>query len=129
MGEIGRHTFRLDREARRPVLMKWVEKLPVGAVVEFRDATRTEEQNDKMWPMLREVARQVARNGVHYNEEAWKFAFLKALGKEVKLVPDIEGNGVTPYLDGSSKLTVKEFSDLIEMIYAFGAENGVEFKE
>lgn len=129
MPDIGRHTFRLEHESRRPQLLRWCERLPVGAVVEFRYATRTEEQNDKMWPMLREIARQVPRNGVHFKEEAWKFAFLKALGKEVKLVPDISGDGVTPYLDGSSKLTVQEFSDLIEIIYKFGAENGVEFKE
>jgi len=125
MTEIGRHTFRLDREARRPLLLKWCERLPVGAVVEFRDARRSEEQNDKMWPMLREIARAVPIGGVYYDEEAWKFAFLKQLGKEVKLVPDPDGGGVTPYLSGSSKLTVREFSDLIELIQKFAAENGV----
>ena len=126
---IGRHTFRLDREERRPVLLKWVERLPVGAVLEFRDATRTEKQNDALWPRLREISRQVQVHGKTMSEEWWKNAFLVLLGKEVEWGPALNGNGFVPVVSGSSKLTVQEFSDLLDLIAAYGAENGVEFKE
>ena len=129
MTNIGRHTFRLDREERRPVLHAWVDKMPVGAVLEFRDATRTEEQNDKMWPLLREIARQVPVHGKTMSEEWWKNAFLILLGKEVEWGPALNGQWFVPVVAGSSKLTVKEFSDLIALRSAYGAEHGVEFKE
>ena len=126
---IGRHTFRLDREERRPVLLKWVEKLPVGAVMEFRDATRTEEQNDALWPRIRAISRQVEVHGKTMSEEWWKNAFLVLLGKEVEWGPALNGNVFVPVVSWSSKLTVQEFSDLLDLIAAYGAENGVEFRE
>ena len=129
MTSIGRHIFHLDREARRPVLAKWVEKLPVGAVVEFRDRKRSEEQNDKMWPMLRELSAQVAVKGEYHSPEWWKNVFLVMLGRELEWGPAPGGMGFIPCITGSSQLTLKEFSDLLELIHKFGTENGVVFKE
>ncbi len=48
--------------------------------------------------------------------------------KKQKAVPGIDGGFVV--VGGStSKMTKSEFSDLLELIYSFGAERGVEWKE
>ncbi|SJM49858.1 hypothetical protein FM111_02090 [Brevundimonas diminuta 3F5N] len=58
--------------------------------------------------------------------ETWKCLFMHALGREVRFVPTLDGSSMLPLGLRSSKLTKREFSDLIELILAWCAENGVE---
>jgi hypothetical protein len=93
---------------------------------------RTTDQNRKMWPLLEEVATQATLNGVQYDAEDWKIIFLSALNKsrklQMKVILGIYGEPVN-LGRSSSKLDKELFSELIELILAFGAENGVIFKE
>jgi hypothetical protein len=93
---------------------------------------RTTDQNKKMWPLLEEVAAQATLNGVQYDAEDWKIIFLSALNKsrklQMKVILGIYGEPVN-LGRSSSKLDKELFSDLIELILAFGAENGVVFRE
>jgi hypothetical protein len=93
---------------------------------------RTTDQNRKMWPLLEEVAAQTTLNGVHYDAEDWKIIFLSALNKsrkmQMKVILGIYGEPVN-LGRSSSKLDKELFSDLIELIQAFGAENGVTFHD
>jgi hypothetical protein len=109
---------------------------PEGTYVEFKDEarTRTELQNKKMWPMLTEISRQVSwppypQNGVQLSPEDWKLIMLDALGHEMRLIPNAGLNGFVNLGRSSSVLKVGEFRDLIEIIYAFGAQHGVKFRE
>jgi hypothetical protein len=93
---------------------------------------RTTDQNRKMWPLLEEVAAQTTLNGTQYDAEDWKIIFLSALNKsqklQMKVILGIYGEPVN-LGRSSSKLGKELFSELIELILAFGAENGVTFKE
>ena len=53
---------------------------------------------------------------------------MKSCGWEVQFLPGLDGR---PFPHGfrSSKMTVGQMSDLIEFIYAFGSEHGVEWSE
>jgi hypothetical protein len=51
------------------------------------------------------------------------------LSQELRVVPNIDGTGFVPLGRSSSKLTVKEMTDLIELIFAFGAKHGVTFTD
>ena len=86
----------------------------------------------KLWPLLEEVAAQATLNGVQYDAEDWKIIFLSALNKsqklQMKVILGIYGEPVN-LGRSSSKLDKELFSELIELILAFGAENGVTFKE
>jgi len=44
-------------------------------------------------------------------------------------VPNLENNGFVNLSTSSSRLSKAQFSDLIELIYKFGAERGVEWTE
>ena len=93
---------------------------------------RTTDQNRKMWPLLEEVAAQATLNGEHYSAEDWKLIFLSALSRtknlEARIIRGILGEPIT--LGRSSSKRYKElFSEFIELILAFGAENGVVFKD
>lgn len=93
---------------------------------------RTTEQNRKLWPLLEEVAAQATLNGIQYDAEDWKIIFLSALNKsrklEMKVIFGIYGEPIN-LGRSTSKLEKELFSDLLELIQAFGAENGVVFKD
>lgn len=107
----------------------WCMTAPPMTAVEFRQSKRTTDQNAKMWALLTDVARQVEWHGVKLSPEDWKLIFMDALGAELRLVPNIGGNGFINLGRSSSKLTKQEFSDLIELIHAFCAERGVEISD
>jgi len=103
-----------------------IRNAPDGMVVEIKEKTRTLEQNSLLWPLLQCVSNQVNWYGHKLTPENWKDVFSAAL-KKSQIVPGIDGGFVALGLS-TSKLTKKDFSDLIEIIYAFGTENGVKFQ-
>lgn len=122
-----RHVFKLRTEAGRDQLRAWADRCPVGWEVEFREATRTSEQNDKLWPMLRDLSKQVDWYGNVLTEEEWKDVMTAAL-KRQKVVPGIDG-GFVAIGTSTRNMTKQEFSDLVELIYKFGAEQGVRWTD
>lgn len=130
MGE--RHVIRAT-PGNRDTLHRWVDRacaLPDDKrlTVTFAD-TRTAEQNAKLWPMLSDIAKQVPWHGLTLSAEDWKLILLDALNKEMRIVPNVNGDGFINLGRSSSRLSKAEFSDLIELIYVFGAERGVVWSE
>lgn len=107
---------------------KLVAAAPAGCVLNIRAASRTGEQNDKLWAMLSDVSR-AKPDGRDYPPEIWKSLFMAEAGFKPRFEPSLDGKGVVPIGYKSSRLTKAEFSDLIESIYAFGAEHGVVWTE
>lgn len=92
--------------------------------------TRSLEQNAKLWAMLGDVARQkqwVVDGALRYLEpEEWKDIFTAALAQEMRVAQGING-GVVLLGRRTSKMTVRQMADLIEVIQAFGAEHGIRW--
>lgn len=107
-------------------LMSKPIRRPWKITAEFADG-RTDEQNDLMWPLLRDIARQVEWHGQKLRPEEWKDVLVAAL-KGQKAVPGIDG-GLVMIGAHTSRMSKADFSELIEAIYAFGAEHGVEWSE
>jgi hypothetical protein len=102
-------------------------KAPYGTRIEFKAAKRTLPQNDRMWAMLTDVSRQLEWHGMRLTPDDWKLIFLDGLKRELRIVPNIDGNGFVNIGRSSSKLSKQEMTDLIELIFAFGAKHGVKF--
>jgi hypothetical protein len=119
----------LRTTADRQKVCKWVMNVDAGTRVELKEAKRSQQQNDRMWAMLTEVSQQLLWHGVKLSTEDWKLVFLDALKREVRMVPNIDGNGFVNLGRSSSDLSKGEFSDLIEIIFAFGAKHGVQFQD
>lgn len=116
-----------SREIRRKAI-DWITRLPAGTRVEFKEPQRTLPQNDKMWAMLTDIARQCHIDGRRLTTDQWKCVFLYELGQQIEFIPSLSG-GFIPYGKSSSDLGVKEMSDLIESMFAYGAENNVVWSE
>lgn len=94
-------------------------------VVEVKEKTRSVEQNARLWAMLTDVSRQVDWYGKKLTPEEWKDVF-SAAHKKHKVVPGIDG-GFVVVGASTSKMSVREMGELMELIEAFGAQQGVRF--
>lgn len=94
-------------------------------VVEVKERTRSLEQNARMWAMLADIGRQVDWYGKKLTPDAWKCVFSASLKKQ-DVVPGLHGDFVV-IGQSTSKMTVREMTDLMELMGAFGAEKGVRF--
>lgn len=113
----------------RARVVNWALKAPAGTRVEFKATKRTIPQNDKMWAALTDVATQLPWHGRKLHAEDWKFIFLDALKRELRIVPNLDGTGFVNLGRSSSDLSKDEMSDLIELIHEFGAKHGVIFHD
>ncbi len=119
----------LASKAEREKAARWCMTAPVNTRVEFKEAKRTTDQNARMWAMLTDVAQQLPWHGQRLSADDWKLIFLSGLNQEMRLVPNINGNGFVNLGRSSSDLSKAEMGELMDLIEAFGAQHGVNFHE
>lgn len=86
---------------------------------------RSSEQNRKLWATLGEIANQVEWYGEKLTAEDWKHVLSASLKKQ-RAVRGIDGGFVVLGLS-TSKMDKAEMSELLELVIAFGAQQGVKF--
>ena len=126
---MGRALITLHNKADRERASKWIDKAPFGTRVEFKASKRSLPQNDRMWAMLTDVATQLKWHGISLTPDDWKLVFLDSLNRESRFVPNIDGTGFVNLGRSSADLSKEEMSELIELIFAVGAQHGVKFNE
>jgi hypothetical protein len=126
---MSRALLTLFGQADRARAIQWITKAPAGTRIEFKATKRTIPQNDRMWAMLTDIATQVRWHDQKLSPDDFKLIFLDALKRELRIVPNIDGNGFVNLGRSSSDLSKAEMSDLIEIIMAFGAQHGVVFHD
>lgn len=103
-----------------------VMKAPLGYIVTIAEPTRNLEQNALMWALLAELSKQTDWHGIKLSPDEFKDLLSAGLVKS-KVVPNIEGNGFVVLGQRTSNMSKREMAELIELIYAFGAQRGVVF--
>ena len=84
-------------------------------------------QNDRLNAMCGDVAKQVVWHGQRLSRDDWRHMFVASFRKGQKVVPGIDGGFVV--LGASSRqLTEAECSEVIELLFAFGAEHNVQWR-
>ena len=124
-----RPLINLITKADRQQAANWCLNAPDGTQVEFREKRRTDDQNRLMWVELTTLTRKRPfHNGVKMSPDTYKCMFMQALGHETRFIPTMDGDGVFPLGMRSSRLTIPEMSDLLELMHAFAAREGVTFE-
>lgn len=95
-------------------------------VAELRPEKRSDAQNRRLWSMLADISKQVDWHGHKLTSEEWKDVFSAAL-KRTKVVPGLDG-GFVICGQSTSRMTKAEMCELQELMEAFGAQHGVQFK-
>ena len=119
----------LSNQAIRQRAIHWIKNVPDGTRVEFKEPKRTLPQNDRMWAMLTEISNKALLGGNKYTADEWKCIFLDALGQEMTFLPKLSGQGFLPLGHRSSELSVREMSNLMELMEAWCAQNGITLSE
>jgi hypothetical protein len=133
-------TLFLDSDhARERMANAWryaTEMLSQGKSVRVRidekKATRSLEQNDKMWAVLTDISRQVqwAVDGAmqFVEPEDWKHILSAGLKRHQRVAQGVDG-GFVILGQRTSQMSIGEMCELIDLAQAFGAEHGVVWSE
>ncbi len=100
------------------------------------DLKRTSDQNRKLWPMLNDFAKQKPWPHTKGGEwvidmmppGAWKAVLTAAFEGELNMAQGI-GGGTVMIGASTSNYGLRKFCDLIEFLYAQGAERGIVWSE
>lgn len=120
-------TIILASPRQRSLAHDLIDKAPDGGVVSISAPRRSLEANAKFWAMLSDISRAKPQ-GRAMTPERWKAVFLQSFGHAMQFEQDLEGR-MFPIGHSSSRLTKGEMSDLIEFMYAYGAQHGVRWSD
>lgn len=99
---------------------------PDGWVLELRAPKRSGDQNAALYGLLSQIVKQrPVHNGVKMDSDLYKAVFLNALGTETRMLPTLDGDGFFYLGRHSSKLTKGEFADLLTLMLAWCAREGL----
>lgn len=121
-------TVILHGTSQRLFAKSLIERAPQDAVVTISEAKRNLDQNAKLWALLSDVSRSKPE-GRKWTPETWKAAFMHVLGHQVQFCEGLDGSGPFPLGFRSSRLTVRQFADLITCVIEYGDRHGVEWTD
>jgi hypothetical protein len=108
---------------------QWIKPMLLAGhrmTLEAKKATRSNDQNARMWAMLTDIASQVVWHGQKLTPDEWKDMATAAL-KRQRVVPGIDG-GFVVLGARTSRMTIAEMAELMEFLEAFGVQQGVRFR-
>lgn len=100
---------------------------PVRLILTRTEEKRSDSQNRLLWAILRDVSEQVVWYGKKLSSDDWKQVFTAGLKRQTA-VPGIDG-GFVMLGSSTSRMNKREFSDLVELIYAFGSDQQVAWSD
>ena len=118
---MSKQTYILAHATARQRALDAVRNAPEGFCVTVAEPSRNLEQNAALWAILSEVSEHVVWHGRKLSPEDWKHIFTASL-KRMDVVPNLEGTGFVALGLSTSKMSKREFSDLLELVNAFAAE-------
>lgn len=119
----------LRSQADRDKASKWAQGVALGSKIVFHGPKRSLPQNDALWSAMGDISRQKEYHGLKLSPEDWRTLFMDALDRESRMVPNLDGNGFVSLGRSSSALSKQDFSDLLSIVYAWGAQNDVKFSD
>lgn len=125
---MSRALVEIRSRADRNLIERWAHGVPEGTTVEFRAPRRSLDQNALMWSLLQQISKHVDWYGQKLSSEDWKDVLTASL-RRTRVVPGIDAGTFVPLGMRTSQMTKEEISELIELIYAFGAQKEVRFRE
>lgn len=125
---MSKRVFIMSHDLARQRAIDAVREAPSGYTVTVGEPARTSDQNARLWASLTEVSRQVEWYGKRLTPEDWKHVFSASLRK-LQVVPNLDGTGFVALGLSTSRMSKRELSDLLELVYSFGAERGVVFAD
>lgn len=102
--------------------------------LEIKDASRTNDQNDKFHAMIGDIAKQAQHLGAKWDAEDWKRLLVDEFWKQQgitagRVIPNLSGDGIVQLGMQTSKFDKNQASEFVEFLQAWATENGVTLNE
>lgn len=142
---MSKQTFILAHDMARQRAVEAVRSAPAGYRVDVSEPKKSRPQEEKYHAQIGDIARQYMHAGRKWSDEDMKRLLVDAFKEDTKrdpdlgplwlemgdmrLVPAIGRDGFVALGDQTRKFPKKLATAFIEWLYAFGAENDVEWSE
>ena len=102
--------------------------------MEIKAESKTRDQEEKYHAMLGEIATQAQHLGAKWSTEDWKRLLVDLFAKETglqggKIIPSLDGQGIVQLGLQTRNFTKEQAMEFITFLEAWGATNGIIFKE
>ena len=135
-----RRVFKFSHLTARNLAAAYCLNAPDSYVCTIDAPKRSTEQNEKMHAMIGDIAKCVPFMGKLINRDDMKRLLVDAFAKVMRdagtplhhdgrVVPSLDGERVVQLGIQTKDFRVREASEFVEYLYAFGAENGVTWSE
>lgn len=121
-------TYKLVSQTVRQRAIQAVLDAPEGFTVVVGPETRSQAQNRLFWPLIADIQRQNP-DMAKFTPDQVKLRFLNALDSEMQFLPELWGGGMFAVGQRSSTLSKRDFSLLVELVFKWGAENGIRWSD
>jgi len=121
------HTIILRGADQRRLAHEYIDKAPVNTVLTIKEEARNLDQNARLWASLSDISRAKPEGRMH-TPETWKCLFMNSLGYQSRFEMGLDGQPF-PVGFSSSKLSKREFADLITLVQEYGDRMGVAWSE
>lgn len=96
--------------------------------------SKSREQERLYHALIAEIAEQAQHLGSTWDAESWKRLLLDKFARDTnraggRVVPNLDGNGIVEVGLLSRKFDVETASQFCDWLYAWGAQNGVDFAD
>lgn len=96
------------------------------------EVLRSDEQNRRMWAMLADLSKQlqwpVDGEMQWLSKEDWKVIISAGINRHQRIAKGIEGGFVMLGIS-TSRMKMKDFADMITLMFAFGAEHDIAWSD
>lgn len=102
--------------------------------MEIKAESKSRDQEEKYHAMLGEIATQAQHLGAKWSTEDWKRLLVDLFAKETglqggKIIPSLDGQGIVQLGLQTRNFTKEQAMEFITFLEAWGASNGIIFKE
>lgn len=102
--------------------------------MEIKAESKSRDQEEKYHAMLGEIATQAQHLGAKWSAEDWKRLLVDLFAKETglqggKIIPSLDGQGIVQLGLQTRNFTKEQAMEFITFLEAWGASNGIIFKD
>ena len=102
--------------------------------LEVKDASRSNEQNEKYHAIIGDISKQAQHMGSKWSAEDWKRLLVDKFMREhwqsdLTIIPNLDSTGIVQLGIQTRKFTKEQASEFVEFLLAWCADNGIELKE
>jgi len=118
----------VDSEESKLVTKQFLDSLETPFTVRLTPPRASDELTSRLHCAIRSISQQVRWAGEKLNEEDWKRLLVAAVYGQ-RVLPSPDGKGFVVLDRRTRRMSGRQKYDLVEYVYAWGAERGVVFDD